>query len=93
MPVREASWLVSRGALLVDVRERDEFTTGTLPDAVNLPLSELPHRFRELDADRPIALVCRSGNRSREAAELLTARGFRDVVDLAGGIQATRIAA
>lgn len=90
VPAWRASELVSRGAQLVDVRERDEIATGTHPDALAIPLSELPARTHELRRDRPVALLCRSGNRSREAANLLAARGFCCPVNLVGGIEAAR---
>lgn len=90
VPAWRASDLVGRGAQLVDVRERHEIAAGTHPDAIAIPLSELDHRTHELRRDRPVALLCRSGNRSRQAAELLVRRGFRSVVNLAGGIEAAR---
>ncbi|MEZ5141178.1 MAG: rhodanese-like domain-containing protein [Acidimicrobiales bacterium] len=90
LPSWRASELVARGAQLIDVREHDEIATGTHPDAVALPLSELDRRVHELRRDRPVALLCRSGNRSRDAAERLSARGFRHLVNLAGGVEALR---
>ena len=71
---------------LIDVREPHEFAGGSVASAVNIPLGQLPDRIDELDRDRPVALLCRSGNRSRTAAAHLTACGFRDVVNLAGGV-------
>lgn len=88
VPAWRAAELVGRGAQLIDVREREEIATGTHPDAIAIPLSELDRRTHELRRDRPVALLCRSGNRSRQAAELLVRRGFRSVVNLAGGIDA-----
>jgi rhodanese-related sulfurtransferase len=90
VPAWRASEVVGRGAQLVDVRERDEIATGTHPGAIAIPLSELERRTHELSPDRPVALLCRSGNRSRQATELLTRRGFRSVANLAGGIEAAR---
>lgn len=75
-------------AQLVDVREPHEVTRGTLPGALNIPLGELPARLDELDTDRRVVLVCRSGARSATAAEYLTAQGFVDVVNLTGGMLA-----
>jgi len=90
MPAWRASELVGRGAQLVDVREHEEIAQGTHPDARAIPLSELDRRAHELRRDRPVALLCRTGNRSRDAAELLARRGFRSIVDLVGGIEAAR---
>ena len=87
IPAWRASELVGRGAQLVDVRERDEVAAGTHPDALCIPFSELDRRLDRLDRSRPVALLCRSGNRSRQAGEILDQRGFRRVVNLSGGIQ------
>jgi hydroxyacylglutathione hydrolase len=73
---------------LVDVREPAEIAGGTLPGAVNIPLGSLPQRVGELDPARPVVLVCRSGNRSGQAGRWLDGRGFREVVNLAGGMLA-----
>lgn len=63
-------------AFVVDVREAWEYGEGHVPGAVNIPLSTLPQRLAELPKDRPILLVCNSGNRSGVAAEFLVAQGF-----------------
>lgn len=90
LPAWRAAEAVARGAQLVDVRERNEYRAGTLPDAVNIPLSELERRVFELSRSRPVAVFCQSGNRSQDAAELLVSRGFRQVVNLVGGISAAQ---
>ena len=70
---------------LLDVRGADEFATGHLTDAVNVPIGELGDRLGELGAkDRPIAVYCRSGRRSAVAARLLREAGFASVTDLGG---------
>lgn len=82
---------------LIDVREPAEYAAGSVTGAVNIPLNELPRRLGELDRQRPVVLLCRSGNRSRQAATYLAAAGFTDVINLAGGIlslsDATRLPA
>lgn len=80
--------VVDGATQLVDVREPDEVAAGTLPGAVNIPLGDLPHRLDELDPSRRVVLLCRSGGRSGRAAEFLAAQGFRDVVNLTGGMLA-----
>ncbi|WP_448568634.1 rhodanese-like domain-containing protein [Thermus sp.] len=78
------------GALVVDVREPWEYQEGHLPGAVNIPLSTLPTRLHELPQDRPILLVCNSGNRSGVAADFLVQQGFPGdkVYNLEGGTYA-----
>jgi rhodanese-related sulfurtransferase len=83
----EARALVSGGALLLDVREPDEWAAGHAPEAQFVPLREVPERVEELSRERRIVAVCRSGARSGKATQFLQARGF-DVVNLAGGMQA-----
>lgn len=87
-PVADYTAALGTDGQLVDVREPHEVANGTLPHATNIPLGELPHRLGELDPDRTVVLLCRSGARSTQAAELLTAEGFGDVVNLAGGMLA-----
>ena len=70
----------------IDVREPNEVSAGTLPGAINIPLGQLPGRVAELDKNRRVVLLCRSGGRSTKAAEFLTNLGFTDVVNLEGGM-------
>jgi rhodanese-related sulfurtransferase len=72
---------------LLDVREDDEWRAGHAPDAVHIPLAELPARFGELDLDAPLHVVCRSGGRSARAAAWLQAQGV-DATNVAGGMDA-----
>lgn len=85
-PVNDYAAAVGPDGQLIDVREPDEVAGGTLPGAVNIPLGDLPARVGELDQSRRVVLLCRSGGRSTQAAEFLTASGFGDVVNLAGGM-------
>ncbi len=90
--VRELERKIAAGAqlLLVDVREPWEHALAALPGSLLVPLGELPERIDEV-APEPGALVvayCHHGVRSRGAAAILEAAGVRDVVSLAGGIDA-----
>lgn len=77
------------GIQLVDVRGPGEVaTTGTVPDAVQIPLPALVGRLGELDPQRPTVVFCAGGYRSSIAASALRARGFADVSDLLGGFAA-----
>lgn len=75
------------GALLLDVREDDEWTAGHAPDAQHLPLGRIESESATIPKDRPIVAVCRVGGRSQRAAIALRSAGF-DVVNLTGGMQA-----
>ena len=74
-------------ALLLDVREDDEWAAGHAPGATHIPLGQLAARTSELAPDRHVLAICRSGNRSGTATEQLSAAGF-DVVNVGGGMQA-----
>lgn len=76
----------SRGAQLVDVRERWEHAGGHIPGTKNIPLGQLLGRIDELE--EPLVLVCATGNRSGQAAHYLTEHGIRnDVANLIGGTE------
>jgi rhodanese-related sulfurtransferase len=81
----EAQKLVDDGAQLVDVRAAHEWNTGRIAGATHLPLSELSEHAGELEADRPVVLYCRGGNRSTMAAEALETAGY-DAAKLTEGI-------
>lgn len=72
------------GALLVDVREENEYAEVHAQGAKLLPLSELESRFAELPKERELVMICRSGARSARAAEFLNAQGYH-AINLAGG--------
>lgn len=74
-------------ALLLDVREYDEWMSGHAPGAVHIPLGEIMARVGELDRGRPILCVCRSGARSSRVTAWLRAQGF-EAANVAGGMSA-----
>lgn len=87
--VDEARKLTDAGdAVIVDVREPYEWTEARIPGARHVPLGDVPERFGEFPRDTTLVLQCRSGNRSRQAAEFLLAQGFTDVRNMTGGIKA-----
>lgn len=87
-PVADFESALGDDGQLVDVREPTEVAEGTLPNAVNIPLGDLADRVGELDPQRRVVVLCRSGGRSTNASEYLTSVGFTDVVNLAGGMLA-----
>jgi rubrerythrin len=70
------------------VRQPGEYESEHLPGAKLIPLPELAGRLAELDADKPTVVYCAIGGRSRVAAQVLAAKGFREVLNLSGGIKA-----
>ena len=73
----EAQEGIDRGAVLLDVREPHEWSSGHAPKARHIPLGQLSTRAAELPRNREIYVVCRSGARSARAAKLLSARARR----------------
>ena len=77
------------GAFLLDVRSEEEYETGHLRNAVNIPVGKLGRRTGDLPAskDVPVYSYCASGCRSRAACRYLNKLGYRDVTNLGGLIQ------
>jgi molybdopterin/thiamine biosynthesis adenylyltransferase/rhodanese-related sulfurtransferase len=78
------------GATLLDVREQVEWDAGHVPGAVFIPRGVLEEQVEAAipDRDTPIVVYCRSGARSAYATKTLEQMGYRDVVNMAGGILA-----
>ncbi len=75
-----------KNALILDVRDEAEYKAGNILHSISIPLSRLLERINDLDKERPIVVLCRSGNRSASASALLGKRGFTQVYNLTGGI-------
>jgi rhodanese-related sulfurtransferase len=87
----QATQLINQGkAVIIDVRNPDEFATGHLRDSKNIPLKELAQRAGELDKFKSKAaiVVCQNGTRSSQATGQLKNAGFAEVYSLEGGIAA-----
>lgn len=84
-PIGAMALVDESGAILLDVREDDEWTAGHAPGAVHVRLGDLD--ARTFDTTAPIVAVCRSGNRSGSAATKLAAAGVT-VYNLVGGMGA-----
>lgn len=77
---------IKAGAKVFDVRTTDEFQDEHYPNAINIPVNELPNRLAEFgEKDKPVIVYCASGARSAYAAQILRASGYADVTN-AGGI-------
>lgn len=77
---------VPADAQLIDVRESDEYAEVRADGAISIPMSEFTSRVGELDLDRDIYLICKSGGRSAQVGEYLEQRGI-DAINVAGGTQ------
>lgn len=74
-------------AVLLDVREDDEWAAGHAPDAQHVPMNEVPARIAEIPEVDPLYVICRSGGRSGRVVGFLAQQG-RSVVNVEGGMQA-----
>ena len=72
---------------LIDVRPAASYKMKTIPDSVNIPISEIRDRVDEIPADRKVVLFCNTGHTSYIAARILAQRGFSNVYSFMGGIE------
>lgn len=79
-----------KNALVLDVREEDEYKLGHILNSRQVPLGKLNERIGELEKyrEQPILVVCRTGNRSGVACATLGKQGFAQVYNLSGGVMA-----
>jgi rhodanese-related sulfurtransferase len=87
--VKLAQSMNQQGALLLDVREPEEFSAIHAPNAKLIPLGQLSTRMQEIAEykDKPIVVICRSGRRSAIAVSQLQAAGYTQVSNVKGGIK------
>jgi len=72
--------------IIIDVRNPEEYAVGHIPNAVNIPLSELQNRYKEFEKDAIIITACgKGGGRSAQASALLKEKGFPNSSFLCGG--------
>ncbi len=71
---------------VVDVREPVEVSAGTIPGAVHIPMRSIPWHAGELDRDKDLVIICRSGARSAQVCAFLQQQGFDNVYNLRGGL-------
>jgi rhodanese-related sulfurtransferase len=83
----DAKELIDNNEVIVlDVRTPDEFQGGHIPNATLIPLQELENRLNEIDKGKTYLVVCRSGNRSTQASEILSSNGFSNIYNMTGGM-------
>lgn len=83
---------LSSETILVDVRTADEYSLGSIPGAINIPVDELRSRLSELPKNRPIVVTCAVGLRGYLAYRILVQHGYKDVRNLSGGYKTWSIA-
>ena len=74
--------------LLVDVRSPEEFQGGSLPGATLIPFWDFAKGRFDLPKDKPILLICAVGGRSLACGQMLASKGYREVYNLKGGLDA-----
>lgn len=84
--VDQAYELYQAGTFVLDVRTQEEWDEYHAPNTTLIPLDELEARLSELPADQDIVVVCRSGNRSQQARDILLNAGF-SATSMAGGLK------
>ena len=87
-PANVVNLINHENALVLDVRENNEYQGGHIINSVHIPLGTLKNRLSELEKykDRPIVVGCRSGQRSASACATLKKQGFATVYNLSGGL-------
>lgn len=77
---------IAADGLILDVREAAEFAFGHIPGAKSIPMGELAARMEELNKDKAIYVICRTGTRSDMAAKQLADAGFKKVYNVLPGM-------
>jgi NADPH-dependent 2,4-dienoyl-CoA reductase/sulfur reductase-like enzyme/peroxiredoxin family protein/rhodanese-related sulfurtransferase/TusA-related sulfurtransferase len=94
--VKTAQWRdidgLSKDALVLDVRTRDEFALGSIPGSINIPVDALRHRLDELPLEKDIVVTCAVGLRGYVAYRILTQNGYERVRNLSGGYKTWSLA-
>lgn len=88
--VTDAYTKYESGVFVLDVRTQEEWNEFHAPNTTLIPLDQLPARLSEVPRDREIVVVCRSGNRSQQARDILLNAGFEQVSSMAGGLNEWR---
>lgn len=84
--VNEAEKLIKQGIFVIDVRTPEEYKEGHIPEAQLIPLQEIEARINEFSQDNKYLIVCRSGNRSAQASDILVQKGMKNIYNMVGGM-------
>jgi rhodanese-related sulfurtransferase len=89
-PIGSVKLINHEDAVVLDVRENNEYHNGHILNSIHIPQGNLASRITELEKykTKPIIVGCRSGNRSGHACALLKKQGFETVYNLKGGVMA-----
>lgn len=78
-PKTDYKELLKKGAQIIDVRSRDEYSSGHLKGSINIPLNELASSVNKIKKNVPLITCCASGMRSASAKSTLKSMGYNDV--------------
>ncbi|WP_442594822.1 rhodanese-like domain-containing protein [Neobacillus sp. D3-1R] len=83
----EAKEFIQKGEVTVlDVRTPEEYASGHIPGSKLVPLQVLDGMSNELDKNTKYIIVCHSGNRSQQASDILVQKGFKQILNMTGGM-------
>lgn len=85
--VEELEKIDSSKITIVDVRPADQYSRGSFPGAVNIPLDEFEERMESVDREKMVYVLCHTGDRSRDCVEKLSDAGY-EAVNIEGGYRA-----
>lgn len=81
-----------RAPIVIDVRTREEYASGHIPGALNIPFDQVAERISEIDAPHGVALYCMIGPRARKGEAALLGAGYTSVLHIEGGLAAWKAA-
>jgi len=72
--------------LLIDVREHSELEISKIQESIHIPMAEIPNNIDQINSNKLVVVMCKSGGRSANVCEYLMQNGFKDIYNLNGGI-------
>ena len=72
--------------LLIDVREHSELEISKIQESIHIPMAEIPNKIDQINSNKLVVVMCKSGGRSANVCEYLMQNGFKDIYNLNGGI-------